>query len=48
MVYYGKGNYMLVVRNGEIKILDKMLASNSSELIAIFGRRRVGKTFLVI
>jgi len=38
---------MLVGRNREIKILDKMLASNSSELIAIFGRRRVGKTYLI-
>ena len=38
---------MVVGRKREIKILNKMLASSSSELIAIFGRRRVGKTFLI-
>ena len=38
---------MLVGRNREIEIMNEMLSSNSSELIAIFGRRRVGKTFLV-
>ncbi len=38
---------MLVGRKIEINILNKMLDSNSSELIAIYGRRRVGKTFLV-
>ncbi|MCF8374183.1 MAG: ATP-binding protein [Bacteroidales bacterium] len=38
---------MLIGRSGEIKIMDEMLHSNSSELIAIYGRRRVGKTFLI-
>ncbi len=38
---------MVVGRKREIKILNKMLASSSSELIAVFGRRRVGKTFLI-
>lgn len=38
---------MLVGRKREISILNKMLKSNSSELIAVYGRRRVGKTFLI-
>lgn len=38
---------MLVGRKKEIKTLNNMLKSNTSELIAIYGRRRVGKTFLI-
>ena len=38
---------MLVGRNREIKILNRMFKSSSSELIAVYGRRRVGKTFLI-
>lgn len=37
----------LVGRNHEIEILNNALASNHSELIAVYGRRRVGKTFLI-
>lgn len=37
----------LVGRVAEIDTLNKMLKSNSSELIAVYGRRRVGKTFLI-
>ncbi len=37
----------LVGRAEEKKILENALESTSPELIAIFGRRRVGKTFLV-
>ena len=37
----------LVDRKSEIFILSKALKSNRPELIAIYGRRRVGKTFLV-
>ncbi len=37
----------LVGRNQEKKLLNDALNSNKSELIAIYGRRRVGKTFLV-
>ncbi|MBU1013240.1 MAG: ATP-binding protein [Bacteroidetes bacterium] len=37
----------LIGRKHEIEILLKALKSNKSELIAIYGRRRVGKTFLV-
>jgi uncharacterized protein len=34
-------------RHQERKIFDKMLQSNTSEFMAIIGRRRVGKTFLI-
>lgn len=37
----------LVGRKDEKQILENALSSNSAELIAVFGRRRVGKTFLV-
>jgi uncharacterized protein len=37
----------MVGRQKEIETLNKALASDRPELIAIFGRRRVGKTFLV-
>jgi hypothetical protein len=36
-----------VGRTYELNILQESLHNNSSELIAIYGRRRVGKTFLV-
>ena len=36
-----------VGRTSETLILSNALKSNRSELIAIYGRRRVGKTFLV-
>lgn len=34
-------------RNKEIKILDHIWASPEAELVALYGRRRVGKTYLV-
>ena len=37
----------MVGRIEEIKTLNDALYSNQSELIAIYGRRRIGKTFLV-
>jgi AAA+ ATPase superfamily predicted ATPase len=37
----------LVGRTLEKKTLDDALLSQRAELIAIYGRRRVGKTFLV-
>ena len=40
-------NSLLIGRHAEQEILRKALASNEAELIAVFGRRRVGKTFLV-
>ena len=38
---------MLVGRDKERRILDAMLASPEAELVALYGRRRVGKTTLV-
>ena len=37
----------MVGRKKEIKELNKLYENNSAELVAIFGRRRVGKTYLV-
>jgi uncharacterized protein len=37
----------LIGRRQEIKKLDKMVASPKSEFLAVYGRRRVGKTFLI-
>jgi uncharacterized protein len=38
---------ILVGRTAEIDILNKALQSNEPEMVALIGRRRVGKTFLV-
>ena len=37
----------LVARDVERRILDEALSSPEAELVAVYGRRRVGKTFLV-
>ena len=37
----------IIGRKSEIERLEKYVASNRSEFIAVYGRRRVGKTFLV-
>ena len=37
----------IIGRKSEIERLEKYMSSNRSEFIAIYGRRRVGKTFLV-
>lgn len=37
----------MIGRKKEIKELNKLYENNSAELVAIFGRRRVGKTYLV-
>jgi AAA+ ATPase superfamily predicted ATPase len=37
----------IVGRETEIKILGRLLQSGEPELLAIYGRRRVGKTFLI-
>jgi AAA+ ATPase superfamily predicted ATPase len=37
----------LVGRQQELIVLEKAYQSNEAELVAVFGRRRVGKTFLV-
>ena len=38
---------MLIGRESETKVLKDALASASSEFIAVYGRRRVGKTYLI-
>jgi uncharacterized protein len=37
----------MVGRIEEIKILKNLLASNKAEMLAVYGRRRVGKTYLI-
>ncbi len=38
---------MIIGREKEIKTLQELYNSDSAELVALYGRRRVGKTFLV-
>lgn len=38
---------MLVGRKAEIKLLESITVSNEAEFVVVYGRRRVGKTFLV-
>ena len=38
---------MIIGRKSEIEILNNSLLDDSSHFIAIYGRRRIGKTFLV-
>ena len=37
----------LIGRERECKLLEEAVESPKAELIAVYGRRRVGKTFLV-
>src|ERR1700742_2676243 len=37
----------IIGREAEIKILERLLHSGEPQLLAIYGRRRVGKTFLI-
>lgn len=37
----------IIARQEEQKILDQLFQSNRAEFLAIYGRRRVGKTFLI-
>ncbi|MBQ9538795.1 MAG: AAA family ATPase [Treponema sp.] len=37
----------MIGREKEIKELEKLYSSNKAELVAVYGRRRVGKTYLV-
>ena len=38
---------MMVAREKEIATLQGLLASDESQFVAVYGRRRVGKTFLI-
>ncbi|MBP5622313.1 MAG: ATP-binding protein [Thermoguttaceae bacterium] len=37
----------MIGREQEVGELNRLYAGNKAELVAIYGRRRVGKTFLV-
>lgn len=37
----------IIARQDEIKLLGKLLSSKKAEFLAVFGRRRVGKTYLI-
>lgn len=39
------GNF--IGRTEEIRLLEAYCSSNNSELVAVYGRRRIGKTFLI-
>lgn len=41
------GNYNLIGRKFEIEELERLYNSDKSEFLAIYGRRRVGKSFLI-
>jgi AAA+ ATPase superfamily predicted ATPase len=38
---------MLIGRTPEIKRLEKVYRSKEAEFVVLYGRRRVGKTFLI-
>ena len=40
-------NKYFIGRNNEIRIIEQYYATDKSELVAVYGRRRVGKTYLV-
>jgi len=37
----------IIGREQELKLLDKIMASEKAEFLVVYGRRRVGKTFLI-
>lgn len=37
----------IIGREEEVEIMDKLLDSNTSEFLAMYGRRRIGKTYLI-
>lgn len=39
--------YNLIGRQKEIEELKRLYSSNKSEFLAIYGRRRVGKSYLI-
>ena len=48
MVHLAKYNLMNIIgRKQEKEVFGALLQSNSSEFLAVYGRRRVGKTFLI-
>ncbi len=47
--FYHEGHEMssIIGRRKELQLLDKLFKSDKAEFLAIYGRRRVGKTFLI-
>jgi hypothetical protein len=45
--FYSKGNVVFIGRRRELKILEEAYSTRKSELIVIYGRRRIGKSSLV-
>ena len=37
----------IIGRTNEVALLNKYASSNKPEFVAVYGRRRVGKTFLI-
>lgn len=46
-IFTAKYKIMIIGRENEIALLNKRLNSARSEFVAVYGRRRVGKTFLI-
>ena len=46
-IYNLSMNKRIIGRNEECERLDECLESNSAQLVIVYGRRRVGKTFLI-
>ena len=38
---------MLIGRDKEVKLLQNLMTANESQFVAVYGRRRVGKTYLI-
>ena len=38
---------MLIGRKKEIELIDEILEKQTAQFVAVYGRRRVGKTFLL-
>lgn len=38
---------MIIGRNAEIELLNKKLHDDKSHFVAVYGRRRIGKTYLI-
>ena len=38
---------MLIGRDREVKLLRDLMTANESQFVAVYGRRRVGKTYLI-
>lgn len=44
---FKKVDMQLIGRQAELRLLERFLASNKPEFLALYGRRRVGKTYLI-